>query len=114
MVRMNLSTSLCWNPACSAKSLNSELWSGDRLSDFTTSGMPRVLNILSSLGIVEWADVDVVISTSGKRLYSSIATIDDLDVPVLLAFPKVLLALPSSFLSIKVHLWLQLIYFEPS
>ncbi|CAB4001077.1 Hypothetical predicted protein [Paramuricea clavata] len=64
----------CWRPRCSANFLNSRLVNGGPLSLFKTSGIPCLEKIASNFGITALADVEVKISTSGKRLYSSITT----------------------------------------
>ena len=47
---------------------------GGLLSLFKTSGIPFLAKIATSFGMVDLAEVDVTISTSGKRLYSSMTT----------------------------------------
>ena len=47
---------------------------GGPLSLFKTSGIPCIAKIVSSFGMVDLVEVDVTISTSGKRLYSSMTT----------------------------------------
>ena len=64
----------CWKPRCSAKFLNSQSLKRGPLSLFKTSGIPYIAKIALSFGMVDLAEVDMTISTSGNRLYSSRTT----------------------------------------
>ena len=54
--------------------VNSSPKNGGPLSDLTSSGIPCLANIASSLGMVALAEVFVTCSTSGYREYVSITT----------------------------------------
>ena len=46
--------------------MNSSLWDGGPLSDFTLSGVPNIEHIACSFGMVALADVDDTISANGS------------------------------------------------
>ena len=61
-------------PMNSAKERNSALLKGAPLSLLKTRGIPFAEKILSNLGMVDFAEVDLDISTNGKREYSAMTT----------------------------------------